>query len=188
MADRRFSRSQAPEPGEEPGADEASELTPGRGRTRRTPLGVLPTILLADPDPAYRNMVRDALLEGRSPSDLRFAADGKDLLDYLHRRGAHADAIRSPKPALIVLDLRLPGDDALEAVRTIKGSADLRRIPVVALTDDDDPAAVAAAYDAGVNTYLAKPVTFLALVKLMKVFTAYWLDTAELPAAEATPG
>ena len=41
--------------------------------------------------------------------------------------------------------------------------------------------AVGAAYDAGINTYLAKPVTFLALVKLMKVFTAYWLETAVLP-------
>ena len=47
--------------------------------------------------------------------------------------------------------------------------------------DDDDLEAVGAAYDAGVNTYLAKPVTFLALVKLMKVFTAYWLETAVLP-------
>jgi two-component system response regulator len=28
---------------------------------------------------------------------------------------------------------------------------------------------------------IAKPVSFLALVKLMKVFTAYWLDAAELP-------
>jgi two-component system response regulator len=54
----------------------------------------------------------------------------------------------------------------------------------VALTDDTSREAVAAAYDAGVNTYLAKPVTFLALVKLMKVFTAYWLDTAILPPAK----
>ena len=52
---------------------------------------------------------------------------------------------------------------------------------MVALAERDDPDAVAAAYDAGVNTYLAKPVTFLALVKLMKVFTAYWLEAAALP-------
>jgi CheY-like chemotaxis protein len=141
----------------------------------------LPTILFADADPAYREMARDALLEGRSPSDLRFASDGQDLLDYLHRRGAHMDPIGSPRPALIVLDLKLPKLGGIEAVRTIKSNPDLRRIPVVALTDDDDPEAVGAAYDAGVNTYLAKPVTFLALVKLMKVFTAYWLDTALLP-------
>jgi CheY-like chemotaxis protein len=143
----------------------------------------LPTVLFADADPEYRQMARDAILEGRSPSDLRFAADGEDLLDYLHRRGTHTDPLASPRPALIVLDLRLPRLGGLDAVRAIKSNPQLRRIPVVALTDDDDPGEVAAAYDAGVNTYLPKPVTFLALVKLMKVFTAYWLDVALLPDA-----
>ena len=157
-----------------------------RYRSEESRTALLPTILFADADENYRAMARDALLEGRSPSDLRFATDGQDLLDYLHRRGRHLDPITSPRPALIVLDLRLPKLGGLDAVRTIKSNPDLRRIPVVALTDDDDREAVAAAYDAGVNTYLAKPVTFLALVKLMKVFTAYWLDTAVLPpAAEA---
>lgn len=154
-------------------------------RARRDPArdraALLPTILFADADADYRAMARDALLEGRSPSDLRFATDGQDLLDYLLRRGAHVDPVGSPRPALIVLDLQLPKLGGIEAVRSIKSNPELRRIPVVALTDDGDPEAVAAAYDAGVNTYLAKPVTFLALVKLMKVFTAYWLDTAVLP-------
>jgi CheY-like chemotaxis protein len=145
---------------------------------------LLPTILLADADPEYREMARDALLESRSPSDLRFATDGQDLLDYLQRRGTHLDPVSSPRPALIVLDLRLPKLGGVEAVRAIKSDPELRRIPVVALTDDGDPESVAAAYDAGVNTYIRKPVTFLSLVRLMKVFTAYWLDTAVLPAEE----
>ncbi len=51
----------------------------------------------------------------------------------------------------------------------------------MALGQDDDPETVANAYEAGANTYIVKPVTFLALVRLMKVFTAYWLETAELP-------
>jgi len=142
---------------------------------------LLPTILFADADERWRAMARDALLEGRAPSDPRFATDGQDLLEYLLRRGRHLDPIASPRPALIVLNLDLPRMGGLDAVRAIRSNQDLRRIPVVALTDDDDPAAVGAAYDAGVNTYLAKPVTFLALVKLMKVFTAYWLETAVLP-------
>lgn len=142
---------------------------------------LLPTILFADADENYRTMARDALLEGRSPSDLRFVTDGQDLLDYLFRRGRHLDPIASPRPALIVLDLELPRLRGLDAVRAIKSNHDLRRIPVVALTHDGDIDAVGAAYDAGINTYLAKPVTFLALVKLMKVFTAYWLETAVLP-------
>ena len=151
-------------------------------RTRRDDhRALLPTILFADADENYRTMARDALLEGRSPSDLRFVTDGQDLLDYLFRRGRHLDPIASPRPALIVLDLELSKLRGLDAVRAIKSNQDLRRIPVVALTHDGDIDAVGAAYDAGINTYLAKPVTFLALVKLMKVFTAYWLETAVLP-------
>ncbi|MGH2969930.1 MAG: response regulator [Solirubrobacteraceae bacterium] len=165
-------------------------FVPASERTRREHAidhaALLPTILFADADGDYRDMARDALLEGRSPSDLRFVTDGQDLLAYLHRRGRHLDPIGSPRPALIVLDIGLPKLGGLEAVRAIKSNPELRRIPVVALTDDVDAKTVAAAYDAGVNTYLAKPVTFLALVKLMKIFTAYWLDTALLPpAAEA---
>ena len=156
------------------------------GRLRRADAALLvPTILFADASEEYRSMARDALLEGRSPTDLRFATDGLDLLDYVHGRGPHEDAIAAPRPALIVLDLDLPKVDGIEAVRLIKSNPELRRIPVVALSDDHDPATVARAYDAGVNTYLAKPVTFLALVKLMKIFTAYWLDTAQLPPADA---
>ena len=154
-------------------------------RTRHESLQALPpTILFADADENYRAMARDALLEGRSPSDLRFATDGQDLLDYVLRRGRHLDPIASPRPALIVLDLELPRLPGIDAVRAIKSNPELRRIPVVALSSDDDLETVAAAYDAGINTYLAKPVTFLALVKLMKVFTAYWLDTAVLPPEE----
>ncbi len=49
------------------------------------------------------------------------------------------------------------------------------------LGGDDAAETVASWYDVGTNTYIVKPVTFLALVRLMKVFTAYWLETAELP-------
>jgi two-component system response regulator len=83
-----------------------------------------------------------------------------------------------------MLDAGLPGAPAgLDAVRALKQDPAARRIPVVALGASDDEAAIAAAYDAGVNTYIVKPVTFLALVRLMKVFTAYWLEAAELPPA-----
>ena len=55
--------------------------------------------------------------------------------------------------------------------------------PSSSLARHPEPDQIDAAYDAGANTYIVKPVTFLALVRLMKVFTAYWLETAELPEA-----
>jgi two-component system response regulator len=118
--------------------------------------------------------MRDALLEGTGPADLRAVASIPALEEYLA-----ADDVTTPAPSLIVIDRGLPG--ALEAVRTIKCNAALRRIPVVVLARHPEPNDVHAAYDAGANTLIPKPVTFLALVKLIKVFTAYWLEAAALP-------
>jgi two-component system, response regulator len=146
---------------------------------------LVPTVLLADADAKSCAMVRDALLEGVGPSDLRCVASSAELDDYLHRRGDHEDLRTSPPPALIIVDADLPGNEDLDAVRSIKSNADLRRIPVVVLARVPEPVLTAAAYDAGANTVIAKPVTFLALVKLMKVFTAYWLEAAALPPEHA---
>jgi two-component system response regulator len=142
---------------------------------------LVPTVLLADADPDARAMVRDALLEGTGPAHLRTVESRDELEDYLHQQGDHEDPRTSPPPALILLDLDLPGNEQLDAVRSVKSNTRLRHIPVVVLARRPEPAQTAAAYDAGANTVIPKPVTFLALVKLMKVFTAYWLDAAALP-------
>ncbi len=150
-------------------------------RFQRSRVPMLPTVLFADASEDYRAMAKDALLEGRSATDMRMAADGGELLAYLRNAPAERGKV-TPVPSLIVLDAQLPGEpQGLDAVRAIKQEHALRHIPVVALGADDDPATVSAAYEAGANTYIVKPVTFLALVRLMKVFTAYWLEAAELP-------
>ena len=138
----------------------------------RSGVPLVPTILFADADERAREMVRDALLEGTGPADLRTVASTTELGEYLQER---------PAPELILLDADLPPEGAIHAVRSIKTNPALRRIPVVVLVSRLDPEANGEAYDAGANTLIAKPVTFLALVKLMKVFTAYWLDAAALP-------
>ena len=146
---------------------------------------LVPTVLLADADPDARAMLRDALLEGTGPADLRAVASASELDDYLHSAGDHEDPRTSPPPALVLIDLGLPGNEQLDAVRSIKSNSDLRHIPVVVFARAPEPARTSAAYDAGANTVIPKPVTFLALVKLMKVFTAYWLDAAALPPEHA---
>src|SRR3954469_21827417 len=149
-------------------------------RFQRMRVPALPTVLFADASEDYRAMARDALLEGRNATDMRTVGDGQALLAYLQRAGATQGAV-TPVPSLIVLDAKLPGEPRNhELIRKLKTDPRTRRIPVVVLGGDDDPETVANYYDTGANTYIVKPVTFLALVRLMKVFTAYWLEAAEL--------
>jgi two-component system response regulator len=150
-------------------------------RFLRSRVPMLPTVLFADASEDYRAMAKDALLEGRNATDMRAVADGGELLAYVRNAPAAQGRI-TPFPSLIVLDASLPGDPpGLQVVRALKQDPATRRIPIVALGATDDQATIASAYEAGANTYIVKPVTFLALVRLMKVFTAYWLETAELP-------
>ena len=156
---------------------------PGTSATTPDRIGaaLVPTLLLADADEDACAMLRDALLEGTGPCHLRTVASARELGDYLGHANGHADERTNPRPALIVIDAELPGNEDLDAVRAIKSNPGLRSTPVVLLARHPEPAAIQKAYDAGVNTVIPKPVTFLALVKLIKVFTAYWLEAAALP-------
>ena len=139
------------------------------------------TILLADDDEDDRLMTRDALRDARLHNDLRFVIDGVDLMDYLHQRGRHADPGAAPRPGLILLDLNMPRMDGREALGLIKQDPDLRNIPVIILTTSKAEEDIIRTYDLGVNSFITKPVTFLGLVDVMKVFTRYWLEIVDLP-------
>ena len=107
--------------------------------------------------------------------------DGQAALDYLFRQAAYADPQASPRPDLILLDLRLPKVDGLEVLRRIKADAELKRIPTVVLTTSAAEADMVQAYENGAGSYLVKPVDFEKFTKLMEAFGFYWLAWNRFP-------
>src|SRR5688572_15083796 len=128
--------------------------TAGPGRIG---MPLVPTVLLADADAGARDMLRDALLEGTGPCDLRTVVSARELE---HCREADRADVTSPPPTLILIDIDLPDSTAgsLDAVRAIKSNAALRRVPVIVLARHPEPDQVDAHYDAGANTLIAKHV------------------------------
>jgi CheY-like chemotaxis protein len=144
-------------------------------------------ILMADDDEDDRLLAQDALQESEENAELRFVSDGAQLLDYLRSSGEYAppvdfNAPLAPRPDLILLDLNMPRLDGREALRQIKLDPMLRRTPVVILTTSRTEEDVWRAYDAGANSYVAKPVSFEGLVDVMKNLRRYWAETVQLPA------
>jgi len=139
------------------------------------------TILMADDDAEDRMLARDALEESRLANELYCVEDGEELMDYLHRRGKYADPASSPRPGLILLDLKMPRRDGLEALREIKSDPELRQIPVVVLTTSSAEEDIYRSYDLGVNSFVTKPVTFQGLVQVMKALGEYWFEIVKLP-------
>lgn len=64
---------------------------------------------------------------------------------------------RSDKPALILLDLMLPGLDGREVCRRLKQDPDTRHIPVVMVTARGEEADIVAGLELGADDYVTKP-------------------------------
>lgn len=104
-------------------------------------------------------------------ANLKLAGDLCECEGYEVERAQSAEgaleAIARRNPDLILMDLALPGMDGLSLTRILRGRADTRHIPVVALTafamkHDEDRAR-----EAGCDAYLAKPIDTRALPELL---------------------
>jgi CheY-like chemotaxis protein len=139
------------------------------------------TILLADDDPDDCLLVRDALVAGSVVGSLRTVGDGEELLNYLNRRGTFSAEGAAPRPGLILLDLSMPKKDGLRAIAEIKADPALRQIPIIVMTTSNQDEDVGRSYDLGASSFVTKPVTFEALVGVMKTIGQYWFEVVELP-------
>lgn len=141
-------------------------------------------ILLVEDDDDHAEIVIRELANNRVINQIHRVSDGEAALDYVFRRGIYAHPAGSPRPNVILLDLRLPRVDGLEVLRIIKESAELRSIPVVVLTTSSAERDVTSAYDHYANSYLVKPVEFNKFAEMMNTLGFYWLAWNREPVDE----
>jgi signal transduction histidine kinase len=105
--------------------------------------GGRPTVLIADDDPRSAELLA-AYLDG-FPVDVRRVEDGEQALA----------AVRAERPAVLLLDIRLPTIDGWEVLRAVTEDPATSEVPVVLVTVVDEPRRGLALGAAG---YLVKPV------------------------------
>ena len=134
-------------------------------------------------------MVQRALAGAGISHPLQIVRNGARAIDYLLGQGPFDRREFYPLPCLMLLDLDMPLVSGLEFLKWRQGQPVFQRIPVIVLTLSQRPADVAAAYECGANSYLAKPLTFEELVAMLKAVRGYWLEHnsyATMPTSDAT--
>ncbi len=131
--------------------------------------------MLVEDNADHAELVIRTLEDHRIANRIQHFTDGQSAIDYLLRHGQYSDPETSPRPHMILLDLRLPRVDGLVVLQKIKENPELKSIPVIVLTTSEAEKDVARAYDNYVNSYLVKPVGFEEFSKLMNDLGFYWL-------------
>jgi two-component system, response regulator len=138
-------------------------------------------ILLVEDNEAHAELVLRSMKNHRVANIIYHANDGEKALDFLFHKGVYEALKTSPRPNLVLLDLRLPRVDGLEVLKTIKESAFLKQIPVVVLTSSDAEKDVAMSYDYKANAYVVKPLDFKKFTEMMSDMGAFWLGWNTVP-------
>lgn len=113
-------------------------------------------VLFVDDDAMNRRVVRDMLAV--AGVTLEEAADGRSGLDMIE----HVEY------ALVLMDLRMPGMDGLEAISQIRSRSDAKaKLPVIVLTADTSIDLRAKCLAGGADDLLMKPVAMQSLFKAM---------------------
>jgi two-component system, cell cycle response regulator DivK len=95
--------------------------------------------------------------------------DNQELMRFLLERAGYdvisvenglegVEAARREKPDIILMDLSLPELDGWSAARQIKADAELKSIPLIAVTAHTLPGDRRKALDAGFDSYISKPI------------------------------
>ena len=142
--------------------------------TRSSPV----EILLVEDNPGDVRLTKEALKEGKVYSNLHWAKDGVEALEFLRRQGKFTDV---PRPDIILLDLNLPKKDGREVLAEIKNDDDLKRIPVVILTTSKAEEDVLRSYQLHANCYVTKPVDLEKFIVVVQSIDKFWLTVVTLP-------
>jgi CheY-like chemotaxis protein len=137
-------------------------------------------ILLVEDSPLDAELTIRALKDGKLANAVEWVKDGQQALDYLFQEGAYAEREGS-LPQLVLLDLKMPRVSGIEVLKVIKSDARTRKIPVVIMTSSQEERDIAESYELGVNSYVVKPVDFIALTNLARQAGYYWLAINQTP-------
>ena len=113
-------------------------------------------ILLVDDEEGFLSVIKEAL-------EIR----GFDIVTAKSAIEAGLE-LSSKKPDLILMDIKMPGIDGLQACAAIKKNPDTNNIPIMVVSAISEEAQVKRAHKMGISDYFVKPVDIEKLVNRIK--------------------
>jgi CheY-like chemotaxis protein len=133
-------------------------------------------ILLAEDDENDIFLMRRAFEAAKIPNPLFVVQNGQEAVNYLAGHGDYSARDRYPRPALLLLDLKMPWMDGFDVLAWLRKQPQFDGLPVVVLTSSKLQSDIDKSRELGVYDYRVKPHAFKDLVLLLDDVRKCWLD------------
>ncbi len=140
-------------------------------------------ILIAEDDADDRYLLQTAFSETGYPEKIDFVENGIEVLNYLDDIYTSNNMEVKALPGFILLDLNMPKKDGREVLKEIKQHPVFKKIPVIVFTTTKNEIEIKRCYELGANSYIVKPISFDALLKVVENIRSFWFQTASIPAS-----
>src|SRR6476660_3209138 len=132
------------------------------------------TILVFESDGTRALFLRDAIASAKLSWQVRFVADGEEVLQYLEGISPFDNRVIFPRPSLVLISLDMPLLNGFAVLRRLRSDCQL---PVIVLTSDVSLAAKTYAEELGAKGFFAKQDTGDEAIRLFQELNRHWLDS-----------
>ncbi|MBD3402027.1 response regulator [candidate division GN15 bacterium] len=106
-------------------------------------------------------------------NDVVLSRNGEEAVDYLFGDGDSAES--GLLPALVILDLNMPGIGGIDVLKRIRADQRTSRVPVVVFTSSDDAGDRAASFAEGATDFIIKSGSHRKFADAVRKMVAEWL-------------
>lgn len=136
----------------------------------------LPVILMLEHDPDDRFLTSTVFEEQQYQVQLEFVNNIKGLFAYLEQ----CRLSNRPYPAVILINLNITPKDGKEVLKQLKADMEYRHVPVVILSESNDPKIAKECYALGASSFIQKPDALDKTSEKIRNFFKYWFETVVL--------
>ena len=134
-------------------------------------------ILLVEDNHSDALLTKKAFSTISTPHNFTVAKNSTEALAILYKRDGHTDA---KQPDIILLDLNLPDGSGQDILRSVKSDEDLRRIPVIVLTNSTANTDIEISHNLYANSYVVKTADPRYMADVAYKIEQFWFKAAVL--------
>ncbi len=130
------------------------------------------SILVVEDDPLELELTLAGLGAFCAGIDIASASDGAEAIEYLFARAEEGASLA--ETTLVIMDINMPRLDGISAVKALRNDQRTALMPIIMLSNSDDPRDVKAAYEAGANAFVRKPGLGVSSTELFGNMVPFW--------------